>query len=107
MRLPSNIDQIGSFKLGPAAHQQVRTALTIAKLMRRDGDGETEDVARAFRLMKGAALLDDDAWTELEVESDEDLDRQLDDYHDCVGVLLYALGKQDVALCSDKIEGEC
>lgn len=78
---PRTIDQIGSFTLGQRAHNQVRTALAIAKLMRRDGDGEVEDVTRACRMMVTANLFDDDdVWTEVEAESDEDLIRQIDDY---------------------------
>jgi hypothetical protein len=74
--------------------------------MRRGGDGAVEDTARAIRRLIGTTLLDGDAWTELDVVSDEDQDRQLDDYHDCLGVLLYALGMQEVAPILGAVEGE-
>jgi hypothetical protein len=93
---PWTIDQIGSFKLGLRAHHQVRTALTIAKQMRRDGDGEVEDAARAIRLMLGAALFDREmdevyAWEEFEADDEEDYDEQVVAYMDGTQVLIDAL----------------
>lgn len=93
---PWNIDQIGTFKLGQRAHHQVRTALTIAKLMRRGDDGEVEDATRAIRLMLGLALFDPQpdevyAWEEFEAKDEEDSDEQIDAYMDGAAELSNAL----------------
>ncbi len=106
------IDQIGSFKLGLPAHHQIRTALTIAKLMRRGGDGEVEDAARAIRLMLGAALFDRgpdefSVWDEFEAEDEVDHNEQIVAYMDGTAELARVLREGHIVLHSCGTEGGC
>lgn len=100
------IGQIGSFRLSPLAHHQVRAALTIAKLMRCGDDGEVEDAVRAITMIKGAALFDR-SWEELEVEDEQDLDNQIVAYMDGTQELMRVLGVDQKSLPCCGTEGGC
>ena len=102
---PSSL-QLSSFNLGRVPLAQTEAALSIAKRMRRNGDGEVEDAARAFRLLKGAALFDQ-SWDDLEGQNDEDQDRQVNAYMDGVAELSSALRSDRDQHCTCGTKGGC
>jgi hypothetical protein len=79
-------DRIGSFKVNEQSLEQVRGAMRIAKQMRREGDGEAEDAARAMVLLFGACMYDED-WFDVVVTDEEDRNNQTVAYMDGVAEL--------------------
>jgi len=81
-----NSRYIGSFRVTELQRQRLLAALSIAKQMHMDGEGEMEDAVRAIALLRGGGHLDD-TWSSIEAEDYEDYDRQVTAYYDGVAEL--------------------
>lgn len=78
--------KISSFRVTEVQRNRFTAALSIARGMRVEGEGELEDAIRATDLLQGSGNLDD-TWREMEADDYEDFDRQAVAYYDAVAEL--------------------
>jgi hypothetical protein len=84
--------KIGSFRVTEVQRARFTAALSIARRMRVEGEGELEDAVRAIDLLQGSGNLDG-TWREMEADDYEDYDRQAVAYYDGAAELTELLGE--------------